>query len=144
MRQELTEKLHASYPAIFPKRIGFACGDGWFDLIDQLCERLQFDIEHNKQPQIVAVEAKEKFGGLRFYVDGATDRQRGMIDFACALSHRICDQCGGPGRHVIADFYEMTRCAAHTPPGAMTAEEFEALRGEKRKKKEAQRDVGFS
>jgi hypothetical protein len=42
----------------------------------------------------VAVQVKEKFGGLRFYVTGGTDAQHTMIEFAENMSYRICEDCG--------------------------------------------------
>jgi len=86
MRKELDEKLCAKYPKIFANRNGdkrktlmcwgFSCGDGWYWLLDRLCSNLQWDTDKNnrdeKYPQIVAMQVKEKFGGLRFYVESAT------------------------------------------------------------------------
>ena len=64
MRKDLDNLLCQRYPLIFADRSrsikescmgwGFSCGDGWFDLIDSLCERLQFWTDHNHAPQIVA------------------------------------------------------------------------------------------
>lgn len=55
----------------------------------------------NKEPspvkeiyQVVAVQVKEKFGGLRFYVDGASSEIYAMISFAENMSYHICEQCG--------------------------------------------------
>lgn len=42
----------------------------------------------------VAVQVKEKFGGLRFYVTNATKEQENVIKFAESISHRICEECG--------------------------------------------------
>jgi len=59
---------------------------------------LQFNIDHNshtgKYPQIVANTVKEKFGGLRFYVNGASSEQYAQISFAESLSLKICERCG--------------------------------------------------
>lgn len=52
---------------------GFECDDGWFDIIDVLCERIQFLIDHNDRPQVVAQQVKEKFGTLRFCGFGGGD-----------------------------------------------------------------------
>ena len=48
-------------------------------------------------PQVVAVQVKEKFGGLRFYVDGGDDVVYGMIQMAESLSTVTCEECGKPG-----------------------------------------------
>lgn len=46
----------------------------------------------------VVIQVKEKFGGLRFYVHGATDEQYAMIQFAESMSYRTCEVCGDRGR----------------------------------------------
>lgn len=112
MRHELDEALCAKYPKIFANRHGdmrttamcwgFDCGDGWYTLIDQLCGKLQSMTDYNSHapdrfPQIVASQIKEKYGGLRFYVEGASDWQDGVISFAEYLSESTCEVCGNPG-----------------------------------------------
>jgi len=104
MKKELQEKLFKKYPKIFAQRYlsmeqtamcwGIDTGDGWYWLIDQLCEYLQFQTDNNKSPQVEASQVKEKFGGLRFYVSGADDRQYSAIRFAEFLSYSICEDCG--------------------------------------------------
>ena len=42
----------------------------------------------------VASQVKEKFGGLRFYVDRATKEHHEVIDFAERMSYHICEECG--------------------------------------------------
>jgi hypothetical protein len=108
---ELTMQLYTDYPLIFPHRPPLAVADGWFDLLDTLCWRLQAETS-NGGPQVVVQQVKEKFGGLRFYPKQQNDAQRGMIDMAQALSFRICEVCGDRGRH-IGPGWERTRCAAH-------------------------------
>lgn len=125
MKPELDEELCSKYPLIFADRHkpmsvtamcwGFECGDGWYDLIDTMCERIQSHIDHtNKRrdilltkepdqapdevPQVVAVQVKEKFGTLRFYYDGGNDHIRGIVNMAEAISNRICMTCGKPGK----------------------------------------------
>lgn len=107
MKKELDEKLCAKYPKIFVNRNadmkttamcwGFECGDGWYWLIDQLCSFIQGYIDanpHLKIPQVVATQVKEKFGGLRFYIDGADQEIFGAIGMAEHLSYSICEECG--------------------------------------------------
>jgi len=50
--------------------------------------------ESHRYPQIVASQVKEKFGGLRFYVEGATERQYAVISFIESLSYQVCENCG--------------------------------------------------
>lgn len=139
MKKELDELLCKRYPLIFAERNlpmketamcwGFTCGDGWFDLIDILCERMQFLTDRNKAPQVVAVQVKEKWGELHFYPGGATsEEQWGMISMAMAMSARICDQCGKPGQTLVQGHWHLTRCPEHAPDGAITQEAYNAQR----------------
>ena len=72
----------------------FQCDDGWYWLINILCSQLQFDIEKNKEPQLEFTTIKEKFGMLRIYCNGSSDRQDSMIDLICFMSGYICEKCG--------------------------------------------------
>lgn len=104
MKQELQEKLFKKYPKIFaqkdlgPKQTamcwGIECGDGWFWLLDNLCESLQSFIDNNGSEQIVCRQIKEKFGELRFYSNGQNKILFGYISFAGRLSQSICETCG--------------------------------------------------
>jgi len=105
MKTELQQKLFDKYPKIFGDRTkpmtetcmcwGLDVGDGWYDIIDTLCEALTYtystsveiDEEDGKRlgiepykmggednyffqvepPQVVATQVKEKYGTLRFY-----------------------------------------------------------------------------
>lgn len=75
MREELDKKLCEKYPGIFRDRNGKmseTCmvwgfpGDGWYDLIDELCSQLKL-IESASGIKVIANQVKEKFGTLRFY-----------------------------------------------------------------------------
>jgi hypothetical protein len=105
MKTELQQQIFAKYPKIFADRTkpktescmfwGLEVGDGWYDLIDTLCQALtytyttsvQVDEEDGKRlgvesynfnekssyyftiepPQVIATQVKEKYGTLRFY-----------------------------------------------------------------------------
>lgn len=135
MKKEFDAMLCQRYSLIIAERSrsiqescmgwGFLCGDGWFDLIDTLCERLQFWTDHNKAPQVIAKQVKQKWGTLCFYVRDANEHQLGMIAMAEAMSARVCETCGKPGRIVVAGAY-MARCPEHSPIDAVTREVFEA------------------
>lgn len=112
MSPELVDELYKRYPVIFERKLSIACGDGWFDLIDTLCEQLQHATESQEMPQIVAVQVKEKFGGLRFYVGERSPVQQGMITLAQAMSYRICDVCGARGE-LRGPVIARTRCDKH-------------------------------
>lgn len=106
MSPELDEALCAKYPLIFAERHGnpattamcwgFEIDDGWFTLIDVLCGELQRETVERGAPQIVAAQVKSKGAELRFHVPAASDRQQAMIDFAQAISRKLCETCGAP------------------------------------------------
>ena len=54
--------------------------------------RMPRGVPHMRFPNITQV--KEKFGGLRFYIDGGDDEIYGMIGLAESLSYRTCEFCG--------------------------------------------------
>lgn len=123
MRLELETLLYQRYPSLFSRRDapehhemfhGFQCDDGWFDLIDALCSCIQWDIDKNQAPQGRVVQVKEKFGTLRFYYRGGNDYACGLVDMAVAMSERICETCGAPGK---LEHYDgvgwATRCAKY-------------------------------
>lgn len=62
--------------------------------------------------QVVASQIKEKFGTLRFYVDGGDEATGGMIQMAETMSAATCEQCGAPG-HTGGRGWVRTLCAAH-------------------------------
>ena len=104
MKAELQKKLFDKYPKIFVQKDlpmiqtcmcwGIDCGDGWYWLIDQLCGQLQWDIDKNGELQLKASQVKEKFGSLRFYIDGGSIKQFSMITLAETMSSSICELCG--------------------------------------------------
>ena len=112
MNKLLDDYLCKKYPKIFSERNksmketcmcwGFECDEGWFTLIDNLCQAIQFRIDnpgYNQDgeieiQQVVALQVKEKYGTLRFYFAGGNDEIRGMVSIAEYLSGSICEVCG--------------------------------------------------
>lgn len=112
MREELDKQLCEKYPKIFADRHkpitetamcwGFEHGDGWYELINRLCNNIQSYIDwqnrtEEKVTQVVADQVKEKYGTLRFYYSGGDDYIRGMVSMAESMSGVICEECGKPG-----------------------------------------------
>jgi hypothetical protein len=125
MKKELDDQLCAKYPKIFAERHmsmqdtcmcwGFECGDGWYDLLDKLCEKIQNHVDVNPgMPQVVASQVKEKFGSLRFYVNGADDQVYDFIDEAERVSGRTCEDCGKEGK-VRGSGWISVKCDEHAP-----------------------------
>ena len=95
MQKELSDKLIQEFKFFGSKDWGFwgfECQDGWFQLIWDLCEKLKASGFDKRVQQV-----KEKFGGLRFYVESATNEQWDIIRDAEILSYQTCEYCGEEG-----------------------------------------------
>lgn len=122
MNANLDELLCQRYPSLFRDRHapmtatcmcwGFACGDGWYALIDTLCAEIQQHVDETGIGEVVATQVKEKFGCLRFYVRGGDTYVSAMTWFADYLSGFICEECGAPALRT-GDSWIKTRCARH-------------------------------
>lgn len=89
---------------------GIAVGPGWMGLLDELFSFLQFHTDKNGYGQVIAVQIKEKFGGLRFYYEVEGDQKdkygyprsndflEGAISFAEYKSYKTCKECGATGK----------------------------------------------
>ena len=106
MSPDKEKQLFEIYPKIFSSLKYTECGDGWYDIIDRLCSVIQNEAnnagyklseEEKEIIQPLASQVKEKFGGLRFYISGGTERMHGAIHMAEAMSFKLCEDCGAPG-----------------------------------------------
>lgn len=123
MAPELDQSLCDKYPRIFRDRHcddsvscmprGFEVGDGWYQLIDALCEQLQWESDQDGT-QFVATQVKEKLGSLRFRGRPASERQRAMLTLASVFSTRVCEVCGKP--IAPSNQTDNVRCTDHPPP----------------------------
>lgn len=122
MKQEHDEELCRKYPKLFKLRdcdpkealmcFGFECEDGWFSLIDRLAAKITALDEAQKREPTVALQVKEKFGGLRFYTSGFTYADVEIeICIAENESYVTCEVCGKPGESNNAGWIK-TLCPA--------------------------------
>jgi hypothetical protein len=84
-------------------------GEGWRPLVRGLDANLR-DIA----PEYVIRQVKEKFGGLRYYIDafaGDADEGDRLVRTAEELSFKICEDCGMAGeRCKVNGFWIRTLC----------------------------------
>ena len=98
------KQMEERFPKIFAEPYGgFACGEGWWPILEALCGQIQHHIDwKNKQGnvvhQVTVAQIKEKFGGLRFYYSGGDDAIDGMVRMAESWAARSCEECGAPGK----------------------------------------------
>ncbi len=86
------------------------CPEGWKDIVERLIVDL-IVLGWNREVH----QIKDKFGGLRFYVDKDS---AGIIERIYAAeneSMRTCEECGKPGQRVYLGngAYIATRCEEH-------------------------------
>ena len=67
-------------------------GSGWHSIVQPL-------IDQCKEENVPIAQVKEKWGGLRFYLDGnSSNKLHNMIRKAEEDSFTICEICGNPGK----------------------------------------------
>ena len=113
MKQELDRLLCEKYPKMMVNRNknmqetcmcwGFECGDGWYNILNQLMGNIQHHIDwKNRKEEVVAQvtldQVKEKFGTLRFYYSGGDDAIDGMVRMAESMSGVTCEECSAPAQ----------------------------------------------
>lgn len=119
-RDEKREQLMNKHDSIFRDRDkdmsrtamcwGLSCGNGWLDLIDELCTKIE-----SYSNGIVANQVKEKFGTLRFYYQGEKgcenyDIVSLLVDKYEMKSRRTCESCGQIGQMSYAGHWMKTLC----------------------------------
>ena len=114
MNKELEKKLVEKFPSFFrdiygdPTKtcmaFGCTCGPGWYNLIYDLCEKLQ-DGADFKFEQI-----KEKFGLLRIYASGGNTESYNLISKAEDASGAVCENCGSTENITTEGGWLVTLC----------------------------------
>src|SRR5690554_1975647 len=109
MSPQLDKKLVREHPTLFASRYapmsdtamcwGFACGDGWYEIIKEAADKLEpilrsckeRDPEGWKLGYYRASQVKEKYGTLRFYLTAAPDEAYMIVDELERKSAQICE-----------------------------------------------------
>lgn len=117
MSPEKDELLCKKYPILYQERhksemvtcmcYGFAMGDGWFDLINEVSEKLEAINNTKILPKygasecIVATQVKQKFGTLRFYTNSIPEEFYEEANDAIVVAENksdvTCEVCGARG-----------------------------------------------
>jgi hypothetical protein len=109
-REEVQSSMH----------YGFACGDGWFQVLYELSAKIAaraavhgIDQDDDRYPRVDQV--KEKFGVLRFYTTGYSD-YKDLIEEAVAKTRETCEVCGQPGAMRTQNWIKVScdRCDARS------------------------------
>ena len=103
------KEFYEKYPLCFPNGepyCGFHCGYGWWPVLDKLCADITKELEKipEDKREFQVAQIKEKFGGLRFYVDWSVQKSLdedpiyALIHKAEEECYKICEDCGAPGK----------------------------------------------
>ena len=97
-------------PRLYKQGIAFECAIGWYDIVYDLSVKIekilnefaenhkQVEGEENEIIEMFAVQVKEKYGTLRFYMSLETDEISDLIHEAEALSSQTCESCGASAK----------------------------------------------
>jgi hypothetical protein len=86
----------------------FSVDEGWYPLIKDLIDDL-IKLGWNKQ----VCQVKEKFGGLRFYINEGSDEIYDRLIKAERESYHICEKCGEKGELRNDNGWYLTLCENH-------------------------------
>lgn len=134
MNPDLDAKLCADFPLLYSvggedtrcslSHFGFETVDGWFRIIYELSAELEELIKRlrsDERNDYYAVQVKEKFGTLRFYMNMETEEMSRAIREAEGRSASACEVCGWPGTlrgggwlKTLCDAYAAARLASRT------------------------------
>ena len=120
MHKDLTEYLGGKFPVLLEvdrtdpptnpfQQFGIEIGSGWFRILYQMLvelEEIRLCGEH-----VYLRQVKEKFGGLRVYIDGP-DKADDIVEKYSSMSYKICEICGEEGK-LRSDGWYITLCDQH-------------------------------
>jgi len=112
MTPENQQKFYIAFPNLFKTECYLQCNDGWFDILYDLCGKLEnllnkylendlSDDELSLVPYVTCI--KEKFATLRFYISSDDESFTYINDFnqlikkAELKTAKICEICGNQG-----------------------------------------------
>jgi len=103
MNPDLEKKIISDCPNLYAGQLdfGFECLDGWFSIIHDLSlelEKILDGISPNSRGNFIAVQVKEKFGRLSFYLVRPDFEMDNCIKRARIRASVTCEYCGAPGR----------------------------------------------
>lgn len=105
MKKELQQRLFSTYPELFYKALnpksmdsikyGIQTEDGWFEVIDKMCEDIFCYCKQNSIPFPMFTIIKEKYGNLCIQACNTNDCIEVIIAECICSAENICECCGG-------------------------------------------------
>lgn len=96
---DFCKELYKKYSKLFYEEPYVECPEGWYEIIDELTEQIYNASREFVDGSVKVAYIKEKFGGLRYYVDyDLPDEQIVELEQIVRkwekLSYKICIICG--------------------------------------------------
>lgn len=115
MNEANAQTLHA-YPFFAPLAY-FECGDGWFEVLKALAQKVEEGRKAKRIPKVPkVVQVKEKFGRLRVYTFGYDPVVDSLIKEAEEAAWTVCEVCGKAGSLRRRGGWLSTLCDDHDEP----------------------------
>jgi hypothetical protein len=104
------DTLRSLCPKLYKRGMYFECALGWYDLLHALSLKIEHILgkeseshnavegEENEYTEMYAVQVKEKYGTLRFYMSCETNEICTLIREAESASSQTCEMCGAFGK----------------------------------------------
>jgi len=124
MNTTKTNKLYESFPALYCERTmtlaqsqmpwGFQCGDGWFNIVWELSEKLDgiASREGSEECPLRVNEVRAENGQLVVGLTNAAPEARDVVEHAQIKSQFTCELCGHAPSYLRKhpDFYQRVVC----------------------------------
>lgn len=107
------DELIKKYPKLYREVSYIECGDGWFNLLNELSNKIEQHIIKNNIKDMFAMQVKEKFGGLRFYMTCFDDKVEQWINEAEDKAANTCELCGNAGKIHWTNGWASCLCSKH-------------------------------
>ncbi len=110
------DKIYKTYRRLFKKSVYIECSCGWNNLIEEFIKELYEVSKQFKRNAIKVTDIKEKFGGMRCYVEyKLPDEQIVEIEQIVGKyekhSHYVCCSCGSEEHVTPAKrYWELPYC----------------------------------
>lgn len=91
------DQIRQKCPKLYVNSVYFECGPGWTGIISDLSEKIEEILNKYPENEMFAVQVKEKYGTLCFYMSCETDEISDLIHDSEVRSSLTCESCGQYG-----------------------------------------------
>jgi hypothetical protein len=121
------KEIIETFPLLYTHCKKFECLDGWMDILYRLSSKLEVLIQKSTPDQYFgrpyATQVKEKYGGLRFYMNHNTDEMEELIEKAEKEAKETCEMCASRGKFCVKNKWYQTLCETCAAENGYTVSE---------------------